>query len=619
MNYFTLLTILLSFPLNILHGIVFLRCIIRIYNLTRLTKNLTFEIEHISLICFYSLGLLFYLTIVFCLTCLKVPLLYSSLIAYLPALIAVPDLKKIFNSVSLNLSLNFIIWFSLHLFIGSSLFSAQDSISTPWLNNYGDLAWHLGIVNSFNWGNNFPPQNHIFPGENLSYAFFVNLWTSTFWSIEPNLKILPTIFTFQWLIIWSLIFFLLNGNKLKLLPWAVLFGGGTYNFANTCFNNFLNTNYSFISTKCTYKLDFFGDPWSPFLTTIWVPQRSTLLGLLVFLAAIKLFLNFQRENNKEKKAVSLIASGAILSLSILAHTHFFLTVVTFCFLMLGFNLIPKCSRESFSYLVKFSISLLPSMIFLPWIINKTGIISFSGAWMQQENLKNFGFLTVLYNSLFFWERNSLPWLFSVLIALFVLKSKKEIFAIAVLFILANLFQVAVWDWDQLKIFLTIYLITIVLWTSTISSRTIITHYAIFPFLIIPGLLEFIFNFFPINKYEIYNAADIKKAQTINSLTSENDIIAAAPNHNSLITLSGRKLYFGYLGTLNSQGVDYKEREIIQNSLENIINCKKNFPSSTCPDYILWTEQEKKFWKSNLPVSRLQATSLDYLYKIPNQL
>ena len=116
--------------------------------------------------------------------------------------------------------------------------------------------------------------------------------------------------------------------------------------------------------------------------------------------------------------------------------------------------------------------------------------------MQKESLQTLGLVAVLENSFYFWQRNALSWLLAILLLGLLNKAKKEFLAIGILFILGNMFQIAVWEWDQIKIFVMIYLISIILWSINENKKSFYAHFFVSLFLIIPGLCEFVFNFFP---------------------------------------------------------------------------------------------------------------------------
>jgi hypothetical protein len=74
---------------------------------------------------------------------------------------------------------------------------------------------------------------------------------------------------------------------------------------------------------------------------------------------------------------------------------------------------------------------------------------------------------------------------------------------------------------------------------------------------------------------------------IRKLTAPNDIIAGDSNHNSPITMSGRKMFLGYDGTLNSHGIDYSGRYEAAKSIETMLpRLREEAAKSGCGAFIL---------------------------------
>ena len=48
------------------------------------------------------------------------------------------------------------------------------------LHAYGDISLHLGIISSFAFGNNFPPESPILSGTKISYPFLIDFITAVF-------------------------------------------------------------------------------------------------------------------------------------------------------------------------------------------------------------------------------------------------------------------------------------------------------------------------------------------------------------------------------------------------------------------------------------------------------
>src|SRR5262249_16093394 len=158
---------------------------------------------------------------------------------------------------------------------GASILAVTKGIQTPWRNNYGDGAWHIGMISSLVFGGNFPPQNHIFPPERLSYPFFIDLWTAALCVLHPTLPALHWTFLYQWTILWMAVYFALDRNRFRVLPWAVLFGGGAF---IVLFRELNVGPAAPLATFGPYAHDLIdhGYPWVPFLDSMWLVQRPTI-------------------------------------------------------------------------------------------------------------------------------------------------------------------------------------------------------------------------------------------------------------------------------------------------------------------------------------------------------
>lgn len=531
-------------------------------------KLLDSEKPEINLIANFVLGLLVHLSAILLLKSLGTSWLIACLLPLLPCVLDYKLLIKISKSIRLEPSLNFCLWFLVTFFLGLSLIQTHDGIQTIWANNYGDACFHLGMISSFTFGANFPPELHIFSGTPLSYPFFMNLWSASIWWINPSYYSLSVIWMIQWMICWSLVFWLLRGQDNQLLPWAVLFGGGTFAYLFDVLGDPTTAPaHSFIEK---------GQPWAPFLTTVWIPQRTTQLGLLTTLAPLALF-HKDRDNSK-----SLVLAGLILAFSVLAHTHFLLiTTLYIIFLTKPKNLLPLL------------IALSPGLLFLPFILSKGGAFSLMNGWMDG-------------NTFLMWAKNAPFWYLSLLALISITKNGRNIFVIFGLFIAANVFKIAFWEWDQIKIFIALYLCTISYW-AYLESENALKIQILCVALILPGLFETCRVLQNISSSTMYTKAELKEVEEIKRITDPSDVILAKPDHNSAITLTGRKLYYGYEGTLWSHGIDHERRKKEMESLEGLSEtCEED-----CPNYLYWSNREKGYWKGGLPKG-LKDTEVSYL-------
>ena len=501
-------------------------------------------------------------------------------------------------------------WSSIILLIGISLFEAKQEIQTVWDNNYGDLAFHLGMISSFVFGDNFPPQYHIFAGETLSYPFFTNLWSAMLWWPYATFRMLSIIALYQWCIIWTMLFVLLEPKKYPLLPWAVLFGGGTFAYAYL-----VVTNPELAGGQSGHVMDK-GYPWSSFLSCIWVPQRSSNLGLLSMLSALTLFGCSRREQGFDR--LMLILCGLTLGLSVLAHVHFTLVSGLFIGSILLLDLLKdreRAASERWHDLLCFGSASLTAFAFLPWLLGKSGIAQLQIGWKPWPNefeheavsrlvgmFQMWGFnipiLLIVFATLFLWGKNKLPWAI-----------------IGALFVLGNFVILARWEWDQIKIFAALYIILIWQW-SQLNSRFARRLQIAALLLCIPSLVEFgrlVINY---RYHTVYSRDSVQLSYRVREIVPKQAVLAGRADHNSPLTLTGRKLFSGFGPVLFSHALDYRPREKIQENLEELLTCAEKHPEMPCPEYFLWTKREREGWKgSPHGDQRATRTSVPGLYRV----
>jgi hypothetical protein len=572
--------------------------------------------------CALALGMLLHLVCIFFLKCLGLWWSAAVFLPLLPICLAPPRWREFLGGLAVRLSLNFVLWFFAALALGVSLFQVIEGIQTPWTNNYGDLAYHMGMITSFAFGNNFPPQYHLFPPETLSYPFLVNLWSASLWWPAPSFRMLAFIFTFQWVVLWCLVYYFLRGNRYWLLPWALLLGGGSY---------FAFQNYS-------WELLSKGFPWAVFFTTIWVTQRAALFGAAVVLCALWNFYAAMEETPSGPEGACpprLALAGLLLGLAPLAHGHLWLVTTAFVGLVLTARLCLAlwvymrgararsvceiCSpNRALVHIGVFLLALLPCCLFLPWLLGKSGMMAIMYGWLVREPSPGSSWGDVS-QSLLMWARNAPAWLLLISIYWMLTLRHMQSGVLLLLFVLGNIFKLAYWDWDQLKVFLGIYLIFLAMWSRLRDSAAWRFH-LLFVLLTVPAGYELFKLFQKGEIFTVYSQEAMTQAAVVRSETPPDAIIAAAPDHNSLVTLAGRKLYMGYLGTLWSHGIDYGARERRMKDLPALCACaaveREKDPTFVCPGYLLWTEAERRYWQSaQVPACAVRAGA-DFLYRLP---
>ena len=538
----------------------------------------------------FALGLLARVAAVFALRRLGLPWWAASLLPLLPALAFLAPLGRLLGPAAAPLRRDghLALFAVAAAVLGASLFSAHGDVATVWRNNYGDLAFHVGLIASFVFGANVAPEYAVYAGEPLSYPFFADLASASAWWLAPTLPALRRIFAVEWTVLWCAAYALLDGRRNPLLPWALLLGGGSL---------------AFLGENAGQRIDA-GVPFSAFLPTVWVPQRAALLGACAALAALRAFqAALGAPEGSPARRRGLAISGLVLGLSPLAHLHLALVAGAWIALVLVVRL-PRSGRD----LAIFALAALPALLWLPWLAGKAGTPSLAAGWVTGDAARLAGGAR-LAAALGAWLRDAPVWL--ALVAFLWWRTRRhDLFVpLALLFAAGNAVQLAVWDWDQIKVFLGVYLVLLAVW-SRLDGRAVRRAQWACLLLAVPGLVEAGVALRSETR-AVYTAEDVERAEAVRERTPPSAVIACAPRHDSLATLTGRRLFAGYAATLWSHGIDSRAREEALRDLRALAACELPI----CPTHLLWTESERGFWNAETPGPGFERTELPYLYAV----
>src|SRR5262245_2388897 len=538
----------------------------------------------------FALGLLARIAAVFALRRLGLPWWAASLLPLLPALAFLAPLARLLApaAASLRRDANLALFAAAAVVLGTSLFTADGDVATVWRNNYGDLAFHVGLIASFALGANVAPEYAVYAGEPLSYPFFADLASASAWWMAPTLPALRRIFAVEWTVLWCAVYALLDGRRNPLLPWALLFGGGSLVFLGENAGQRIEAGVSF----------------SAFLPTVWVTQRAALLGACAALAALRSFqTGLDAPEGSPARRLGLATSGLVLGLSPLAQLHLALVAGAWIALALAFRL-PRSARD----LAVLALASLPALLWLPWLAGKAGTLSLAAGWITGDaaRLPGGARLAVALGA---WLRDAPVWL-ALVGFLWWHTLRHGLFApLALLFAAGNAVQLAVWDWDQIKVFLGVYLVFLAVWSRLGGLAARRAQWACL-LLVVPGLVEASVALRS-EARAVYTAEDVERAEAVRERTPPSAVLACAPRHNSFATLTGRRLFAGYAATLWSHGIDSRAREERLRDLRALAAC--DLP--ICPTHLLWTQSEQGFWNAETPGPGFERTELPYLYAV----
>lgn len=455
------------------------------------------------------------------------------------------------------------------LLAARTLFLTPMGAATGARHNFGDLPFHMGIAAGFAWGDNFPPDHPELAGVPLTYPFFGDLlsgmilavggtWRDAFFwpALILGLSVVKALTRFGEAVTGS--------RALGRTAAALTFFSGGLGFLNLSSPEAV-TRWWTAGPDLT--INDAGVRYANFIITMFIPQRSILFGWPLLFFALALLVEGLAKDDADQRGGSRsslwLRAGILGSLLPLVHSHSF-AVLAFC--ALGLSLRSDL-RTALAFLRGVLPLALPAVVFMAWR-NSLSTASFF-AWQP-------GFDGGASDPLRYWLMNASLFLPLALagIALARATPGRAFLAapFAALFLLANLFRLSPWIWDNMKFLAPAHaglapfaaLALARAWRLGIVGKAAAA--AGFVVATLSGALDVSKVAVGEGVYGIFEKADFAFADKVRAATAPTDIILTAPTHNHPVLLSGRREFLGYEGHLWSQGLDYAARKPIAEAM-----------------------------------------------------
>ncbi|QYU68051.1 hypothetical protein J4558_24910 [Leptolyngbya sp. 15MV] len=135
-----------------------------------------------------------------------------------------------------------------------------------------------------------------------------------------------------------------------------------------------------------------------------------------------------------------------------------------------------------------------------------------------------------------------------------------------LFVVANLFKLAPWEWDNIKVLIYWWIGSIPfvayalasLWRNENASRYLAP--IIFMVLIFSGALDVYRTVSKQINITVFDREAVEISEAIKTRSASSAMVLSAPTYNTAVVLSGRRSVMRYPGHLSSHGIDYTSRE-----------------------------------------------------------
>jgi hypothetical protein len=475
----------------------------------------------------------------------------------------------------------------------------EAGISTGLLNNFGDLPFHISVITSFAFGNNFPPEDPTYAGVRFTYPFLSDFVSAVFVRCGADLRQSMFIenfilgLSFLGLIHrWALV---MVRDKLAavITPLLVLLNGGlgwvlllekAGKDEGGLFGVLLDLPPSFtVIPETTWR-------WGNAISALLIPQRGFLMGLpLATIAFTQWWIATDKSRQpgvetgtrggrapERQRSVRLnqtetrlppatrrmIAAGVAAGLLPLVHAHSFVVVMA----MAGcLALLQVRWREWFAFFAVASVIAIPQLLWstIHSAVDAGSFFAWHVGWDHGED-----------NPVYFWFKNTglfIPLLFVAVLMRgdgYLITKRQLLFYLpfTLCFIIPNLIKMAPWVWDNIKVLYywwlasapLVAILLARLWRQGPIRKVIAV--LLFVGVTLAGALDVASIAFRSTPYQVFDAAGVKFAELVKEQTPPRAMIIHAPVHNTPVFLTGRRSLMGYPGHIWTHGLEFVQRE-----------------------------------------------------------
>ncbi len=474
-------------------------------------------------------------------------------------------------------------------------------LATGFVNNLGDLPFHLQVTSSFAYGHNFPPEDPTFAGTGFAYPYLSDLLAAMFVALGASMS--EAFFVENLVLGLALVAILYRFTRLLtadrlagfIAPLLVLFSGGLGWVA--MLGDARGNEQGVLATLGSLARDYTITSDGPFrwgnaITTLLVTQRSLLFGLpialMVFILLWRLVLVDAADAsgagrlpeglpNAQTRLARLagllgryriaLAAGILTGSLPLVHAHSFVVAMGTAFFV-GLFFREWRDGRWVKWAVYVVVALLLALPQIWWSTHDS--LSNAGTFFGLE----FGWDHRDENVIWFWFLNTGLFI-PLLLAAVVVQARSRIAprplllfsaAFAAWFIVPNVVKLAPWVWDNIKVLFYAFVgfVPLVAWLVArmlkSGSSWRVGGAAVLLVLTLAGGLDVWRVVSGQTEYQEFDADGVAFAGLIRDQTPPRALILHAPTYNPPVFLTGRRSLLGYTGYIWAHGLDYTERE-----------------------------------------------------------
>jgi hypothetical protein len=467
-----------------------------------------------------------------------------------------------------------------------SLFLQDGNLYVAFGNVWGDWNQHIAQTSSFVYGDNLPPQLNYLSGQKITYPFMTNFLSAILnksgFDLLWAMKVPGVLLTVSGLGLLGTLTRLLIGRAIWLVPILFYFSGGLgfINFIDDLMRSHqsLGTFLAHLPHNYTQTFGSVLVPNINWINTIYaylIPQRAFLFGMpLLLTAASLLYLGLAGRNWR-----LMLSAGMVASLLPLIHTH--------SLIFLGMFSIPLVflTRRSLAGRLRFRWTKPGSWLGRGWKLWLAFFGPILAVGVPQVLWLSYGvqssrFFRVQYgwtkhtDDLFwFWLKNAGLFIPLILIALRKYRDREPLLVAFTLsagfvWVLANLFVFQPWDWDNTKLLVYWFVISLPIVALLLASWADRGKLAkagvtlIVLSLTLAGAADVSRTLQPASyKVLLFDPTGLEIGRAVAERTEPNSVwLTSQLVNNPVSVIGGRRVVLGYTGNLWSYGLPYADRE-----------------------------------------------------------
>lgn len=472
-------------------------------------------------------------------------------------------------------AVSLLLWFV----FGRVIVEQDGGLATGYVNNLGDMPFHVGVTASFAYGLNFPPTDPTFAGTGFVYPYLSDFLTAMFVALGATMR--EAFLIGNLALGLSLVGVLHQFTRLVtrdrlaayLAPLLVLFSGGLGWFGLIA--DALASESGIIGLLGALPHDYTITSegplrWGNAITTLLVTQRSLLMGLpialLVFGLLWRLIHVDPMSTGRISPRVLAVTAGVLIGSLPLVHAHSFIVVMGSAFLM-GLLFREWRGGRWRPWLVYVIVALAIAMPQIWWstrdsVASAGTFFGFELGWDHGET-----------NILWFWFINTGLFIPLSVIAAWSLRARANARALLLFtlpflawFLVPNVVKLAPWVWDNIKVlfywyvgFVPLVAMLLAHWLRggtvprTVGLLAVLT-------LTLAGGLDVWRAASGQTVYGEFDRDAVALADQVRADTRPRSLLLAAPIWNATVFLTGRPTLLGYTGHVWSRGLPYLDRE-----------------------------------------------------------